>query len=651
MAAPYSFENTIRIHDEAILNWLAKCKVDYGTISGVDRNNTSILRVFAAPHRAFATTVDQLVQQGWVQESDPAISNARATYDWPVLPLPILTIERDDPIISNELANPAAVFRGGGVDPVTGHVQDLPYPRHYLTQYRVTLWSEKRYTHAHFMEWLMSEIGHVGAWQREVLIPVQHGLPWGTLAHALRYQGSADLSDLEGFEARHIRSQISFTLRSWFFPSLPAEGGPPIYTIASSYYASTQIYTSLAPNGDLIAPAAGTVAFCDPYYVMPDAASFELFPQSAGWATANLFTMSGATATSIASLWPVEGNASVILSPYSPVGVQATVRNAFGYLYANPVPGVLPLVTLPPVDVLNPLPQVSAISPTAGALIGGTAVTLTGLNLTGATGITFGGVAATAVVVTPTSITCVTPMRTPGGPVAVVVQHPDGDVTVTGDVVQLGQFLTTPDINGFSIWSVMAKYRGTGPWDLLGRSYVPAAGGASLEQPVQVFNQPFPANVDQAVWQHLHAFTITQGVQFDWSVGGDSSSATATAVDLNSVDIRQINTGVGIAPFGSTTAGGFVTYTWQNLTPTQPYLLIVLLYQAIPYITGTVTAADDAVSPVATYSRTVIVPGSLGVVLLMQPQATSLALQVPTGFVVAGVYAQSFDGFTIGNSI
>lgn len=62
-----------------------------------------------------------------------------------------------------------------------------------------------------------------------------------------------------------------------------------------------------------------------------------------------------------------------------------------------------------------PAPSVSDLSPASGAAAGGTSVTLTGTNFTGATGVTLGGMAATSVnVVDDTSITCTTPTGTPG---------------------------------------------------------------------------------------------------------------------------------------------------------------------------------------------------------------------------------------------
>ncbi len=65
---------------------------------------------------------------------------------------------------------------------------------------------------------------------------------------------------------------------------------------------------------------------------------------------------------------------------------------------------------------------------------GGTAITLTGTRFTGATGVTFGGTACTSVVVVgPTSITCVTPVKA-AGTYDFVVTTPSGTGTLAGAV-------------------------------------------------------------------------------------------------------------------------------------------------------------------------------------------------------------------------
>jgi hypothetical protein len=75
------------------------------------------------------------------------------------------------------------------------------------------------------------------------------------------------------------------------------------------------------------------------------------------------------------------------------------------------------------------LPEVHSCVPNQGPEDLPTAVTITGLNFTGATSVTFGGTAATGlVVVSDTTITCNAPPHLPGT-VDIVVTNPDGSGT------------------------------------------------------------------------------------------------------------------------------------------------------------------------------------------------------------------------------
>ena len=60
------------------------------------------------------------------------------------------------------------------------------------------------------------------------------------------------------------------------------------------------------------------------------------------------------------------------------------------------------------------VPTVTVVNPATGAETGGTAVTLTGTNFTGAVSVTFGGAAASFTVVSDSQIDCVTPANAPG---------------------------------------------------------------------------------------------------------------------------------------------------------------------------------------------------------------------------------------------
>jgi IPT/TIG domain-containing protein/carbohydrate binding protein with CBM4/9 domain len=86
----------------------------------------------------------------------------------------------------------------------------------------------------------------------------------------------------------------------------------------------------------------------------------------------------------------------------------------------------------------NPPPALISVSPAAGSTSGGTAVTLSGSNfLTGAE-VTFGGKAATNVVVVNTSTITATTPGNPAGAVSVVITNPDGQTSVAPPLTNAG---------------------------------------------------------------------------------------------------------------------------------------------------------------------------------------------------------------------
>lgn len=84
------------------------------------------------------------------------------------------------------------------------------------------------------------------------------------------------------------------------------------------------------------------------------------------------------------------------------------------------------------IDAKFPTATATAIAPATGLAAGSTVVTITGTDLDGTTGVTFGGTAATAVtVLSPTQVRCTTPAHAAGA-VTVVITDDGGAVTKTG---------------------------------------------------------------------------------------------------------------------------------------------------------------------------------------------------------------------------
>ena len=292
MAQPYSLEDTIRRHDEAFYNWLGGLLVDYGNIAGTTRNAVPILRVFASPDRAWATTVELLVKQGWISGANAAEMRSNAANNFEVLPLPLATIVRGSIQTYPEGDGVPKRFRKQGFLGATGAWESHAWPGSYRTEYRVNFWSKKRYTEVFMREWLMSQLGKIGAGSYEVFIPVAHANPWGTLSQALRYESDSDLSNLEGEEQRFIRFEMSFTLNTLLFRT-PASNESPVETII---------------------PSAGFATMVDPQtQSVTDATTFDLAPSVE---SSNLYKQYYEAEN--ADNWPTAGNGEIEIKEFAP---------------------------------------------------------------------------------------------------------------------------------------------------------------------------------------------------------------------------------------------------------------------------------------------------------------------------------------------
>lgn len=236
MSRPYTYEDTMRVHDVGFYTWLGTLKVDYGDLGGSAKPQFPILRVYASPQRAYATVVDLLVEQGFVEGTNAAEMRQNAKADFAVLPLPLATIERDEPVSDPELpGTPVKEIRTLFWNESTKQFERHPFPAHYKTEYRVTFWFLKKYTDAFIREWIYGQLGNRGAAENEMFIPVQHAGPWGEVLHAMKMTGSSDLSDLEGEGARYFRKEFTFSLRTWVMKP-ETEGGYPVEIAGNDAY-------------------------------------------------------------------------------------------------------------------------------------------------------------------------------------------------------------------------------------------------------------------------------------------------------------------------------------------------------------------------------------------------------------------------------
>jgi autotransporter-associated beta strand protein len=183
-------------------------------------------------------------------------------------------------------------------------------------------------------------------------------------------------------------------------------------------------------------------------------------------------------------------------------------------------------------------PTVTGISPNQGPTAGGTPVTITGTNLTGATSATFGGTAGTITGGDATHVYCTTPGK-PAGAVDVQVTTPGGTVTVAGGYT----YLNAPTVS--SIIPTEGPIAGGTPVTITGENFqVPAPcvttvsiGGVAPTLVVVVNNTTITCNtgahgagtVDVQVTTPGGTGTLAGGYTYTAAAGPDITSVTPPA--------------------------------------------------------------------------------------------------------------------------
>ncbi|MDR3468888.1 MAG: IPT/TIG domain-containing protein [Xanthobacteraceae bacterium] len=318
------------------------------------------------------------------------------------------------------------------------------------------------------------------------------------------------------------------------------------------------VVTVVVPNGGGTFTGTGTGAFT---YVIPPPVVTAVGPtvgttvggtvvtitgQYFGGATAVKFGGAAASAvtvnsagTSITATSP-PGSGTVDVTVTTPSGT-STTSSADQFTYGTP----------PPV--------VSSVSPSGGTVAGGTSVVITGTNFTGATGVTFGGVAATIVNVSATSITATTPAHAVGA-VNVSVTTPAGTGT-GGNLYTYGASL--PTVTSISPAS------GT----TLGGTLVTITGTGFSGTPNVTINGIAAGNVIVTSPTTLTAVTpagtgTNDPVIVTTSVGPSAAAAiySYVAPGTPTVSAPTVSPG-GVSPGSGPTSGGtLITITGTNLT-------------------------------------------------------------------------------------
>lgn len=192
-------------------------------------------------------------------------------------------------------------------------------------------------------------------------------------------------------------------------------------------------------------------------------------------------------------------------------------------------------------------PTVTSCTPDSGSTAGGTPVTIAGQYFTGATGVTFGGDAATSVsVVSDTEITCVTPAHAAGA-VDVVVTTSAGSGTLTNGFTYINPAPTVTSISptsGLIFGGTTTTITGTG---FTGASSVTFGGlnAASFNvDSATTITAVTPAHavgfVDVAITTAYGTATLTGG--FEYRAPVLFKPTTDYIITVNNIDISQTQT-------------------------------------------------------------------------------------------------------------
>jgi IPT/TIG domain len=277
----------------------------------------------------------------------------------------------------------------------------------------------------------------------------------------------------------------------------------------------------VTPTVTAVSPTSGTVGGGTPITITGTNFVSGATVTLGGTAATSVVVVS---ATSITAVTPAHGVGAVTVT-VSVGGVSGSLNNGFMYL----------------------APTVTSVSPNTGTTAGGTPVTITGTNFVSGATVTFGGTAATSIVVaSSTSITAVTPA------------HSAGAVTVTATVNGVGgnlasgfTYITPPTVTTVSPNSGAAA--GGTPVTITGTNFVSGAtvtfGGTAATSVVVVSGTSITA-VTPAHATGLVTVTVTvSGVSGSLNNGYTYLGPTVTSVSPNT---------------GTTAGGTPVTITGTN---------------------------------------------------------------------------------------
>lgn len=251
---------TIRVADQAVVDWLSGLHVDYGNnvFPGKDLRNYPIFRVFAAPERAFAEMRQLLIQQGFIDRATAEAEAKASTSDdelYKNIPYPFVRIQRGEITPVTELHSTPNTFitTSKGLEFTRSR-----WPTPYEIPYTIEFVSKARFTDNFIAEWVIGQFTPAGMGVNQRLIEATYPEPYGVKQLTFGFSGASDASELEvsGAVDRKIRTTYNFTLRVWDV-DLGGTQVKAIMGVTTEYRALDDAALAVGDFGSLIETVAG----------------------------------------------------------------------------------------------------------------------------------------------------------------------------------------------------------------------------------------------------------------------------------------------------------------------------------------------------------------------------------------------------------
>ena len=300
--------------------------------------------------------------------------------------------------------------------------------------------------------------------------------------------------------------------------------------------------------------------------------------------------LSNNTSSSLTAVAPAQVAGPVDVTVTTPGGTSALNAPADQFTYSTP-----------------PVPTVTAVSPSSGPTSGGTQVTITGTNLSGATAVKFGTVAATGLSNnTSSSITAVSPAEV-AGPVDVTVTTPGGTSAVNAPADQFsysagaGVAIPSPVAGGWQLNGSASVVSSASPPNLQLTSATGFQAGSAFwptAVPGVGITAAFDISIGGGTGADGETFTLADAsVTSPAALGGHGGSlgyggikGLAIGFDTYKNAVNPSNNFVGIATGAGTATG---TLNWAVTSTAVPALRNTVHHVVVTTTSSGVTVALD----------------------------------------------------------